>query len=186
MMFREDFRPAHVAYSKGLQISIDKERINKHVIAAAFQAAMCTSHLELFYREFYTDGAAWGLKISGKGSTARYWCEEYWPCYHMTLAGLSELPQKGAWLRPILDGNSVMALGHADFTALMTNEKSFTEMRWREISTTGVIGPVREFHQVTGAGNFANAAQIPNCLTQMRLEIKVSMRITTTCFGCLE
>ena len=76
MMFKEDFRPARVAYSKGLQISRDKERINKHVIAAAFQAAMCTSHLELFYREFYNDGAAWGLKISGKGSTAMYWCEE--------------------------------------------------------------------------------------------------------------
>ena len=86
---------------------------------------MCTSHLELFYREFYNDGAAWGLKISGKGPTVRYWCEEYWSCYHMTHAGLSDLPQKGAWLRPILDGNSVMALGHADFTALMTNEKSF-------------------------------------------------------------
>ena len=66
MMFKEDFRPAHVAYSKGLQISRDKERINKHVISAAFKAAMCTSHLELFYREFYNNGAAWGLRFQEK------------------------------------------------------------------------------------------------------------------------
>ena len=87
MMFKEDFRPAHVAYVKGLQISRDKERIKKHVILAAFKAAMCTLHLEVFYRDFYNDGAAWGLKIPGKGPTVRYWCEEYWSCYQMTLAG---------------------------------------------------------------------------------------------------
>ena len=58
-----------------------------------------------------------------------------------------------------------MALDHADFCALMANEKSFTQMRWKELSAKDVIGPVKALHQVTGAGNMANAAQIPNCLT---------------------
>ena len=74
-------------------------------------------------------------------------------------------PHKGEFLRPLLDGNPILALDHSDFSALMANEKSFTQMRWKELSTKDVIGPVKAFHQVTGAGNMANAAQIPNCLT---------------------
>ena len=47
----------------------------------------------------------------------------------------------------------------------MANEKSFTQMQWKELSTKDVIGPVKAFHQVTGAGNMANAAQVPTCLS---------------------
>ena len=113
MMFKEDFRPAHIAYLKGQQMSRDKERINKHVIPAAFKAAMSSSHMELFYRELYNNGAQWGVKIAKQ----RWWCEDIWSCYHMTLSGISDLPQKGTWLRPLLDGNAILALGQTDFTA---------------------------------------------------------------------
>ena len=36
MMFKEDYRPAHVAYVEGLKICIEKGRIKKHVILVAF------------------------------------------------------------------------------------------------------------------------------------------------------
>ena len=45
MIFKEDFRHAHTAYLKGQEISRDKEIINKHVIPAAFKAAMSSTHM---------------------------------------------------------------------------------------------------------------------------------------------
>ena len=50
MIFKEDFRHAHAAYLKGQEISREKEIVNKHVIPAAFKAAMSSTHMELFYR----------------------------------------------------------------------------------------------------------------------------------------
>ena len=96
MIFKEDFRHAHAAYLKGQEISREKEIINKHAIPAAFKALMSSTHMELFYRDLFNDGSEWGVKISKN----RYWCEAIWSCYHVTLAGLSDLPRKGEFVRP--------------------------------------------------------------------------------------
>ena len=76
MIFKEDYRHAHAAYLKGQEISRDKEIIDNHVFPAAFKAAMASSHMELFYRDFYNDGSQWGAKIS-KG---RAWSEKKYGC----------------------------------------------------------------------------------------------------------
>lgn len=43
----------------------------------------------------------------------------------------------------------------------MANTKSFTLVNWQKVTTQDLIGPVKAFHQVTGAGNMAFAAQVP-------------------------
>jgi len=85
--------------------------------------------------------------------------------YHMTLAGLSRYPNKGEYLKPVLDGHPILGLNYSDFSALMANIKSFTQVKWQKLTTHDLIGPVKAFHQVTGAGNMAIAAQVPKCLS---------------------
>ena len=157
MIYTRDYAHAHAAYLEGQRISRDKAIIGKVVFPAAFKAAITSVHMEMFYRDFYNDGQYWVQKCSKN----KEWSEKIWMNYHMTLAGLSRYPNKGEYLKPVLDGHPILALNYSDFSALMANIKSFTQVKWQKLTTQDLIGPVKAFHQVTGVGNMAIAAQVP-------------------------
>ena len=79
----------------------------------------------------------------------------------MTWAGYTRWPGTGEYLKPVQDGRPILALGHWDFEELMAGIKSLEEVALQHLTSNDLIGPVTAYHQVTGAGNMAIAAQIP-------------------------
>ena len=128
--------------------------VGKVIFPAAFKAAITSVHMEMFYRDFYNDGQYWAQKFAKN----KEWSEKVRMTYHMTLAGLSRCPNKCEYLRPILNGNPILALNYSEFSALIANEKSFTQVKRMHLSTQDLIGPVKAFHHLTGAGNMGHCS----------------------------
>ena len=114
-------------------------------------------HMEVCYREFYNGGQSWAQKCLGQ----RTWNEPIWINYHMTFAGYSRWPKPGEYLKPIQDARPILALDYWNFQELLAGVKTFADVEMKHITSNDLLGPVKAFHQVTGAGNMAIAAQIP-------------------------
>ena len=156
MIFRGDHIPAQCAYNDGQRISRENELNRKMIVKAVFRAAMQV-HMEVCYREFYNGGQSWAQKCHGQ----RTWNEPIWINYHMTFAGYSRWPKPGEYLKPIQDARPILALDYWNFQELLAGVKTFADVEMKHITSNDLFGPVKAFHQVTGAGNMAIAAQIP-------------------------
>ena len=71
-------------------------------------------------------------------------------------------------MKPVQDGRPILALNHWDFQELMAGVKTFAQVEMQHLTSNDIFGPIKAFHQVTGAGNMAIAAQIPTVTNPAR------------------
>ena len=90
---------------------------------------------------------------------------------HVERGNLDKLPHELGRLHQMADTwriletssrwTSDISIESLNFQELMAGVKTFAEVEMKHLTSNDLFGPIKAFHQVTGAGNMAIAAQIP-------------------------